>query len=145
VRKPLPIAMILLSGLLALAGGCTRLETRDRAVKLEDATRTYQKAVRWGEYEIALHMVGGGSAGTPPPPEPDLRFLRHIRVTSYEVTSQVLSSDESEAAVTAEIDFYHTDTLRLRHLTDHQLWRYDEQHEGWHLASGLPDFKQALR
>jgi len=134
-------AWLLLCLPLVLLPACGNLQARDRVDKLETAMRTYRQALRWGEYEAAAQLI---SRREEEPAPLDREFLQSIRVTSYEIQKRVLSTENDEAAITADIDFYHSGFQRLERITDHQLWWYDTESGQWFLDSPLPDFEEAL-
>ncbi|NIV75234.1 MAG: hypothetical protein GWN37_10450 [Gammaproteobacteria bacterium] len=130
--------------LLLLVAACASYQSRERAIQFEETLRTYRKAIRWSEFDAAYATVQTREDDLELG-EPDFEFLDAIRVTSYEITSQRISPDETEIKVSAEIDFYHENSPTVRHLTDQQLWWYEPEEKRWFLSTGLPDFKRAMR
>lgn len=138
VRFAVPCLIVL------FVAGCAPYQSREKAIQFDNTARTYRKAIRWSQFEAAHGMVQAQEE-EPELPEPDFEFLEDIRVTSYQLTSQRISPDETQIKAVAEISFYHESSPTVRRLTDHQLWWYDPDAGRWLLSTGLPDFKGAMR
>lgn len=126
----------------ALLGGCAGMQRDKRVELLETSLQAYAAAVRWGNYEEAARYRRQREGS---PQALDLEFLRHIRVTGYDVVERTLVPGEQEAGITVAISFYHDDTHTLRTLRDRQRWWFREEDRRWYLDGELPDFQQALR
>jgi hypothetical protein len=129
------IALLLLAAFLS---GCASMDERKKTVTLERATRHYENAIRWGDYETAnaFRLREGDSALTLDPDS-----LKRFRVTSYEILSSVLNADETEARIVVQIGYYDEGRMREVTLTDRQTWKYDTDLEQWYLDSPLPAFR----
>jgi len=125
----------------ALVAGCGGYQTRKRAESLDEATTNFETLLRWGEFEDAGKYAISRKGE---PEKLDLKFLKHIRVTSYEITDQAMASDQSEAAVTAVIGFYDDESAVLHTMHNKQIWWYDADAQHWFMDSGFPDFKAEL-
>lgn len=124
--------------LAALLGGCASMEERKKTVTLVSATRHYEGAIRWGDYETANAFRFQQDAGdTTPDPE----NLKRFRVTSYETLSTVLNEDDTEAQIMVQIRYYDEERMKEVTLTDRQTWKYDAELVQWFLYSPLPDFR----
>ncbi len=126
--------LLLLIGTLLC--GCASLELRERDKAFETVTSTYARAIRWGEFakaEQLRRLPDAGESG-PLPPE-------HVRVTAYEILRSKPASDGNEATVEVRITYYHTGDMKLRNVTDRQVWKYDPGEQSWYITTPLPAFR----
>jgi PBP1b-binding outer membrane lipoprotein LpoB len=126
------IALLLLATFLV---GCASIEERKKSVALETATRQYQYAIRWGDYEVANACRLQTGAQTLDP-----ESLKRFRVTSYDTLNTALNEDESKATITVQIKYYDDERMTVETLTDRQVWEYDSELERWFLDGPLPAF-----
>jgi len=126
----------------ALIAGCGGYQTRKRAQTLDEATSNFETLLRWGEYEDASKYAIDRKGETA---KIDFAFLKHIRITSYEITDQAMAPDSTKATVTAVIGFYDDESAVLHTMHDKQTWWYDETGKHWFLGAGFPDFKAELK
>jgi hypothetical protein len=109
-------------GLLTLLSGC--MTGDGMASKIRDTTTAYNRALRWGDIDMAVEYV--------PPQSRDLFLDRHdvveekLIVVEYEVTRLDLDRERGVAASRAEI-VWHTDRDMVveRTIVD-QLWQYHD-------------------
>lgn len=125
-----------------LIAGCGGYQTRKRAKTLDEATLNFETLLRWGEFEDAAKYAVNRKGE---PANIDLKFLKHIRVTSYEITDQVIAPDSTEATVTAVIGFYDDESAVVHTMHEKQLWWYDQKAEHWFIEDGFPDFRAELK
>lgn len=127
------IALLLLATFII---GCASIDERKKSVTLETATRQYQNAIRWGDYEVAnAYRLQTGEQ------MPNPESLKHFRVTSYETMNTELNDDESRATITVQIKYYDDERMTVETLTDRQIWEYDSKLGRWFLDSPLPAFR----
>lgn len=126
------------SFLVLLLLGCGTVQRWGRGTELENTTRNYGMAIRWGEYEVAKAFIR----------DPEVRAetlsyerFKKIKVTSYEVLKREMSENRLFAEQTAEIEYYHEGTLKEKKIIDNQIWEYGQKEKKWYLKTGLPDFK----
>jgi len=132
------MAKYVLSLCVLLLVGCTTFQGLSRLTSLESTSEAYEKAMRWGEYQLASSFIKPqGTDGE----SPNLKKLEKIKITSYKPTGRNTSEDKLQAHQTVEIKYYNTDYLIEKTLIDKQLWEYDEEQKAWYLQSALPDFK----
>lgn len=125
-------AILLLSLFVGCAGTPKELE------QLEDTMRAYERAIRWGDYDLASKFRKDTKADE----IVKLRKrLKPIRVTSYRVVYSKVESDHKTAEQVVDISYYHEEYAVERSITDKQKWEYDSDSEHWILASPLPQFK----
>jgi hypothetical protein len=129
---------LLLAAALVLAA-CAEMEAKERTSSLETSTNAYAAALRWGQYQEAarFRLPKSGPVGMP-----DLEPLQNIRLTSYEVTDQVVNPEVTEARIDVVIGYYHTDIGRVESLKQSQLWWYEPTEKHWFLDTDLPPFLQ---
>ncbi len=138
MRPLLYCAGILLLGLVV---GCSSLQSKDQIARLNERTDDYGTALRWGSYDRAAHfLMPRENAPGPNPVNQD--FLNDIRLTTYEITQRVLSTDEKEAVIIAKISYYHGASGTLKTITDRQAWWYHDDTKQWYLDGTLPAFGQ---
>lgn len=117
--------------------GCSTLAEQRQLTLLQNALSTYQKAVRWSEFELAQTYV----RSTEPVPAPDFDKLRNIKVTAYDVVKNVTADDLSMSEQVVRIKYYDVNFLVEHTLEDHQTWRYDAEAKRWYLDGRLPAFE----
>jgi hypothetical protein len=124
--------------LATFLSGCASMEERKKTVLLDNATRHYENAIRWGDYATANAFRLQDSAAAPATGGEN---LKRFRVTSYETVKSVINKDETEAQFVVQIRYYDEDRMKEVTLTDHQTWKYDTEAGLWQLDSPLPDFR----
>jgi len=127
-------AMLLLCALFVSA--CTSVADSKKTITMDSATRQYERAIRWGEYQAA-ESFRRQTTGTPA----DAAHLKAIRVTSYETVNRTESADRTEVQIDVEIRYYNEYTMKEVTITDHQFWEYDPVAKSWYIASPMPAFK----
>ena len=119
-----------------LLSGCASVGNSKRSITLEKATRIYDNAIRWGDYDVANSLRKQPAAGSPGPV-----LLRRIKVTALEPVSMSVSEDQSEVQRVVEIRYYNEDSMKIVTLMDHQMWKYDAAEKTWQLVTPLPAFR----
>jgi len=132
------MAKYVLSLCVLLLVGCTTFQGLSRLSSLESTSEAYEKAMRWGEYQLASSFIKTQETDGE---SPNLKELEKIKITSYKPTGRNTSEDKLQAHQTVEIKYYNTDYLIEKTLIDKQLWEYDTKQKAWYLQSALPDFK----
>ncbi len=133
-----PATALLCAAALALAG-CAEMDAKDRLTSLDTSVNDYGSALRWGQYREATRFRLPRSGAVP---APDLEPLEHIRLTSYEITDQIVNAETTEARIEVVIGYYHDDIGRVDTLRQTQIWWYEAAQERWFLETGLPPFMQ---
>ena len=129
------LAMAVLAALLLTA--CGTIEKEKKSQALHDATRYYEYALRWSDYESANKLRNPASMAV----SPDPASLEKFRVTSYKLVSSQMSADGMTLEQVIEIHYYNENTLREKKLVDRQKWIYAQDTEVWYLDGPLPSFK----
>lgn len=130
------IFIILMAALLLSA--CTSVGDSKKAITLDQATRYYERAIRWVDFNAAnsLRRLEGSADYTPSP-----ETLKRIKVTSYETVRATAADDNSTMNIEVEIIYYNEDTMKLVTLTDNQVWKYDADIKSWYITTPLPAFR----
>jgi hypothetical protein len=130
------ITVLLLTAILLQA--CAAIDDSKKTISLDQSLYFYESAMRWADFTAAnsLRKYEGEPA---PATDPDK--LKRIKITGYDVLNTVPSDDESSVYITVKISYYDEDILKLTSVTDNQVWRYDAEHDSWHITTPLPVFK----
>lgn len=125
--------------LVVLLGGCAAMGSQKKMNTLHDATNAYRILLRWGQYEDATKYIlfRPGHEG---PKALNLEPLKSIRLASYDIVDQIVSTDETEATLKVVMTYYHEESNVLHTLRDVQHWWYNEEQKRWYLDSAFPDF-----
>ncbi|MGD8592315.1 MAG: hypothetical protein PVF82_05750 [Gammaproteobacteria bacterium] len=107
-----------------------------KMVELEDTLRAYDRAVRWGNYQIIPGFRSKDKA------DEQLAYdrLKSIRVTGYSQKQFRVSDKGTEADQVVEIRYYDENVGREKIEIDRQKWTYDSESNRWVLVSDLPKF-----
>ena len=127
--------------LIGMSSGCARLEAEEKSLQLQDLTRSYRKAIRWSEFEVAKDYIRHRDGSEF---HYDKVLFGGIKVTSMEITKRNVSMENLLATVSAEISYYHIDQGSVRTIEDVQLWWYEEESERWYIDGEFPAFAQGL-
>jgi hypothetical protein len=128
--------VLLLTAILLQA--CAAVGDSKKSISLDKALYYYESAIRWADFPAAdsLRRYQGEPV---PVTAPDK--LKRIKVTGYDVVSTNPSGDETTVYITVKISYYDEDSLKLKSLTDNQIWQYDDQQKIWYISTPLPVFK----
>ncbi len=124
---------ILASIFLALAACSANMQS----MQLEDALSGYGAALRWGLWEKASDFQPP-ALRTPL----DFKYLKTIRVTSYDPIYRKAEDGSNIIKQTVEIHYLEEQSGVEQVITDKQLWRYDEEKGAWFLESKMPTFRR---
>jgi len=122
-----------LAGRLCAArlAGCASLS--DQMDRLNQSLLSYEKAIRWGEFDSAYAMH------KEPPPVP--AALKNVRVTRYEVKERNYDQTTQTARQTVMIQYYSLDTSREVTVEDRQEWEYLKEAQRWRRTDEPPRFE----
>lgn len=135
-RSVLP-ALILLALMAALLSACAGLRKSQRLSDFQDTALQYQNAIRWNDFKGALAFLQHPGASLGPQ---GLNRLALLRVTDYEVSSQLPSADGRSVDVSAVIEYVWLDQMVQRRIVDHQHWVYVQSLKRWQIDGPLPQF-----
>lgn len=125
--------LLLASSLLA---GCASIGENKKQQGLEEATLFYEKAIRWGDFTAASRFQHTETGSSQP-----VRNLDKIKVTSYRQVNSRTLEDDSKVIISVQIDYYHSDSMKLITLSDEQVWKYEADKSAWYITTPLPDFR----
>jgi len=134
----LSLVFVLLSSIaLAACNPVKNLQKRESMTQLRAVVNSYRKLMRWGHYDQAVQYLKAREGSTS---EPDFEDMSRYKITSLTIADEIISDTDTEAKVTAYIDFYDVDTGRATSVRDDQYWWYDEQEKRWFLGSPMINF-----
>lgn len=137
VRTFLLIACLpFLAGLLP---GCADMQYQDQTKKLDQAVRSYIRAVRWGDLGAAASYIRPREGTIEPP---DLSKYKGLRVTRYDYAIDSKEQGSPEALMTVSFDYYFEDTLSVKKVYQQAIWWWDPQVENWFMDGTLPEFER---
>jgi hypothetical protein len=139
VSTILVITVVLMAG----CGAMGALDARSQVEKLERSLTQYGAALRWARYReaISFHVTREEKFA-----EVDIENLENFGVTSFDVLSKVIvpSSEKggvNEAAIVAEISYFHKEQGTVRKLKLNQIWWYNTKIKRWLIETDFPEFK----
>ena len=129
---------LLIIFLAILAVSCASVDDMKRMEKFEQATDTYELAIRWSDFDMASTFLKNQE-------DPEIATLienlKQYKVTSYTVKRYLPSADKSQILIIADIQFFKINGLIVKNISHRQIWKYDQDKKNWFLTSGLPDLK----
>ncbi len=110
----------------------------DTAYKLDNTMFAYERALRWGDYDVAYsaHINEKG-----PLSAEQRKNLKRFRLTGYKVTQTKFAADEKHATQLVELRYYNEENVRERSLNHVVEWEYDPAGNHWQITSPFPAFK----
>ena len=125
--------------LVLLIFGCTQVQKRDQMLLFDDTSKSYDLAIRWGEYEEAFAFK---KLSDKDDKLPDFAEYRQVRVTSYKVKKTIVDEESfSKIFRIVDIQYYRMSNVTVKNLIDQQKWEYNEKLDRWYLMSDLPVFE----
>jgi hypothetical protein len=104
----------------------------------DKVAESYESAIKWSDFEKVDRFISKQN----PKKEltlPDKKFLKKIKITSYEVQNRKIHTEKFMVEQTVEIKYYNTDYLIEKVIEDNQIWIYESN--SWQLSTGLPAFE----
>jgi hypothetical protein len=135
---------LLLLGSLAITA-CSpikNLQKRESMTQLRNVVSTYRKLMRWGHYDQAAQYLKARDGDAR---EPDFKDMSRYKITSLTIADEIISNTDTEAKITAYVDFYDTDSGRATSAKDDQFWWYDEMEKRWFLGSPMINFSDFIQ
>lgn len=127
------LKLILMVGIFASLYSCATTDEMDR---LDSSVRSYERAIRWGEF---------GQAKSFHKNEPELSDLERRRLQLYRISGyKVISNDTpntKNSYIRVEIKYYRNDRPVIKAITVKQHWKRDEGSQLWYLATPFPEFR----
>lgn len=131
--------VVLLAGLIGLAGCATQRHSRDL---LQVTLYDYSGAIRWNRFDAAANFLDPELLAKKPLTPLELERYEQIQVTAYRVRGSEQPSP-TQLRQLVEIRFVNRHTQAERMILEQESWRYDETLRRWWLTSGLPDITRA--
>ncbi|MGH8248524.1 MAG: hypothetical protein ACREUU_19065 [Gammaproteobacteria bacterium] len=123
---------------LVAATGCGGAGAKRKLELLDEALIQYGQALRWGRYDDLqqYHMNRQGERTFI-----DQAAMQPIRVTGFSVQNKTVNDEVSEAIITGQVSFYHTDYGTLRQIPVNQTWWFEPESKRWLMDGEFPVFK----
>jgi len=127
-------SFLLLSIMVLPLFSCSSIS--DEMQVLESSLRSYERAIRWGEFARAKSFHKNDSNLS----DLERRRLKLYRVTGYNVLNEDFA-DTKNAYLQVEIKYYKNDRPVIKSMTVKQHWKRDEGSKIWYLNSNFPKFR----
>lgn len=124
--------LILLIGLLA---GCAGMS--ESMEKFRDTTMAYERALRWGNYDMAL----AAHKDSKPMSESERKRLTKYHVSSYRILSNDIQDNQNRISQMIELRFYNEENAIERKMNVPLEWVHDKDTGAWRITSPFPVFK----
>lgn len=131
--------MLLGAGAAGALTGCAATRDNKRASDLTQSILLYLQSLRWGDYPAAIAMLRHPD-GTIPPANPGR--LEGLRLTNFNFEILGGKPGETEAVMTATMDYYWEDQAALRKIGQRSRWWWDYDTLQWYMDDTLPAFKR---
>ena len=118
--------------------GCATFSDLRLLSKFDEVAESYKTAISLEDFK----MVDSFMSKQNPKKEsvlPDKKFLKKIKITSYEVRNRKMHNEKLMVEQTVKIKYYNTDYLIEKVVYDNQIWIYES--DSWRLSTGLPVFE----
>lgn len=125
-----------LTFVLSIAISLLSCASTDEMDKLDSSLRSYERAVRWGDFTRAKSF----HKNNPALDDLERRRLKLYRVTDYRVISQEVPN-LNNAYLLVEIKYYKNDRPVIKTTSVQQEWKRDEGSTIWYLNSSFPKFR----
>ena len=126
-------AIVLLAAVLT-AAGCTAMKESYRSSQFETRSFDLVRAIRWGEYEMAVAFLAKEAEA----PDPDI--FQAVKISDYKTGAYQISEDAMRITQPVTFRYYRTDIYIERSTTVEMVWQYDADKGDWFLRSGFPSF-----
>ncbi|MBI3561377.1 MAG: hypothetical protein HY080_06635 [Gammaproteobacteria bacterium] len=123
---------------LMVLGVASCASMSDSAIKFKETTLAYERALRWGNYDMALALH---SNETTPLSEQERKRLSHIRVTGYNVINTTNDPPHSRIIQLVELRYYNEDYAVEHKFNTRMEWEQIKDSIQWHIISPFPKFK----
>lgn len=110
--------------------------TPDAGTLLDMSTLSYEKAIRWGNFDRAKSF----HKEAPNLSDLERRRLKFYRVTGYSVLQNDFRNSNN-AYLIVEIKYYKNDLPVIKTFTVKQHWQRDKDSTVWYLSSTFPKFR----
>jgi hypothetical protein len=136
MNKKFRLTVLLLMSMLQFA--CGSPMQRQKLETLDYAIDDYGYALRWGRLSdaVAYHIDEEGDR-----PSIDTSIMSSVRVTSFTITEKTLNTEQTEATVRGEFNYYDERYGTLRSIDYQQRWWYEPDSKKWLLDGEFPQFQ----
>ncbi len=105
-------------------------------MKRDDTLSQYAAAIRWGDLEKAVEFQNPAHRT-----RIDEAWLKNIHVSTYNTVYTKSETGSNILEQTVKINYYIEQEGVEKSITDHQVWRYDNDKKKWMLDTDLPAFR----
>lgn len=135
------LALVLMISL----SGCSAYQNASRQKSCNKIIDNYSKLIRWQGLESAALSIVATEQKEAFNQDVESFRKRDVSVVDYRIRAKQCLAEKKRAEATVEFDYYVLPDNRVKTITDHQTWIYQEETgqetEGWKLTSPLPEFK----
>jgi len=125
------------AAVLASVGGCAAVEEKQRSIQLTERIKSYNKAIRWGDYDLATRFLRHRDGR---PASLDISAIEGVRVTHYDYEIAANGPTAVEATMTSRFDYYTPTSATIKKLRQIGIWWFDNTTKNWYLDGTLPQF-----
>ena len=135
--KALSLLPLLL--IITLLSACSLGPSKNELLNV--TLKSYEKSIRWGDYDRALSMHRLKSFDQKQVPYGAANTSGAIKVTKYQVVrNPVILSDGDSAEQVIAIDYYNRNSMVSQHQVLKQEFSFDQTHQRWFLTTPPPTF-----
>ena len=127
-------SMIALLAASLAAASCAGMQKSYRSSQFETRSFDLVRAIRWGEYEMAVAFMAREAAA------PDPEIFQAVKLSDYNTGAYQISDDAMRITQPVTFRYYRTDSYIERSTTMEMVWQYDTDRGDWFLRSGFPSF-----
>lgn len=104
--------------------------TGDLMDNLNKSLRSYEKAIRWAQYDAAysFHKWEGDAPKMP-------ENIENFRVTRYETFGEKFNQKDKTMKQTIKLSYYNMEDQRVKSLKHPQEWKFYPESKRWFLIS----------
>jgi len=139
--RPVNVIVMLIACCLALSG-CTQLTHSTMREEFDKSTKAYNRMLRWQEVENAGMLYMEPEKRGEFMKRAELLKKRGVTITDFRILTTECLPEKKTGDVTAEFDYYILPSNRIKTVTYHQEWIYQDLIKNWKLSSGLPAFEE---
>ena len=142
LRIPTVFACFAVAVVLSISG-CAN-GPRSKADELEATLRSYEGAIRWGNFTDASAFLDPKSATIHPVTKFNLDRFAQLTVVGYRTQTAPIVDETGTARQQVTIELVNKHTQTPRTILDSQSWRFVPKTKQWLLTSGLPDLENTI-
>ena len=135
-------ACFAVAAILSLSGCANGI--RSKADELDATLRSYEGAIRWGNFTDASAFLDPESTTIQPVTKFDLDRFAQLKVVGYRAQTAAVVDETGVARQQVTIELVNKHTQTPRTILDSQSWRFVPKTKQWLLTSGLPDLENTI-